>query len=169
MSLHMVITASAAPPWAGPLSVATPATIAPWTSAQVLAATRAPKAEALEPCSAWSTKATSIRPASARARQCAVRLQFVIKGSQRALVRQFLVEQQIRGLLEGRVLCHVVDVVAPVQQLPDVAIDEAGFGGREIDPLQPFDDLGLVLECGHSGIPPWWVGHAEPAPGTAGA
>ena len=43
----------------GPFSTEMPLTTAAWRSAMVLAATRAPKAEALTPCSAWRRKSMS--------------------------------------------------------------------------------------------------------------
>ena len=58
------MTSSAAPPWAGPLSVPMPDTTAECRSEIVLAATRAAKADAFMPCSAWRTKSFSIRRAS---------------------------------------------------------------------------------------------------------
>ncbi len=61
------MTASLAPPWSGPLSVARAAVTAPWTSARVEAATRAANVEALNSWSAWSTRATSIARAALRA------------------------------------------------------------------------------------------------------
>ena len=54
------MTASLAPPWSGPFKVAIAATMAPWTSARVEAATRAAKVEALNSWSAWSTRARSM-------------------------------------------------------------------------------------------------------------
>ena len=59
-----------------------------------------------------------------------------------SLARQLAMQQQVRRLLEGRLLRQVVDGVAAIAQLARLAVDKSSLRALEIDILEAAMDLG---------------------------
>ena len=64
--------------------------------------------------------------------------------------RQVAVEQQVRCLLERRLLRKLVDGVATVAQFAGASVDEADVAAVEVDAAQPTVDLDRVFFVGHA-------------------
>ena len=80
-----------------------------------------------------------------RRRQLAGGLQLGVDAGQLRLGRQLAVQQQVGGLLEGRVLGQIVDGIAAIAQLAGLAVDESSFRPLEVDILEAAMDLGLQV------------------------
>ena len=72
----------------------------------------------------------------------AVGPQGAVEAGQLLLVGQAAVEEQVCGLFEGGVLRQVVDIVAAVEELAFLAVDEAGLRGVQVDILESLHNLG---------------------------
>src|SRR5690606_11876887 len=83
------------------------------------------------------------------------RLEVLIELGKLAPSRQLTIEQQVRSLLERRMLSEVMDGIAAVTQLTCLAVDECRGGTLEVDVLQTTVDSGLVLCRVHMLEPPF--------------
>ena len=65
----------------------------------------------------------------------------VVKLGQLLLTWQVAVKKQVDDLFKGGFLRQVVDVVAPIQELSHLAVNETGLGGIEINVLKSLHNL----------------------------
>jgi len=82
-------------------------------------------------------------------RQGARGLELALEGRELGGFRQLAMQEEVGGLLEGRMRREFVDRVAPIRELARLTVDQARAGALEIDILQAAMDLDRLVLLAH--------------------